>query len=281
MHGLSVGRVKVAGLLVTAMIVSATAGALSAQGVLAQLGLTEVEARRLLFDQVRGTGIGTRRSEIATVGHRAFYKLPRAARGPAATALFAWARAYVDSPAFKTAYQEFRKGAVPTTEARPTDSVDAAVKTQIDEMLAGIEQIKASAASLPPADRAQLLATVKEQEAQVRDPKFAAQLRTALEMERDDRARSDEASAREAGERYPADPQRIVARHLRAFLDDTADADFSVRTISLTGGADGIEFVDPWPRQKPVMWQLAVIAGPEATTAARAAAEAWLKEIER
>ncbi|MGE0464784.1 MAG: hypothetical protein AB7Q16_25745 [Vicinamibacterales bacterium] len=97
---------------------------------------------------------------------------------------------------------------------------------------------------------------------------------------RGDRARSDEASAREANERYPADPRRIFARHLRAFLDDTADADFSVRTISLTGGADGIEFVDPWPRQKPVMWQLAVIAGPEATAAARAAAEAWLKEIE-
>jgi hypothetical protein len=29
------------------------------------------------------------------------------------------------------------------------------------------------------------------------------------------------------------------------------------------------------------MWQLAVIAGPEATAAARAAAEAWLKDIER
>lgn len=281
MRGRSVGKVTVVGLLVAAAIASATVGAVSAQGVLAQLGLTEAVARRLLFDQVRGAGIGDRRSEIATVGHRAFYKLPRAARGPAATALFAWARAYVDSPAFKTAYDEFRKGAVPATEAAPADSLAAAVKAQIDEMLAGIEQIKASAASLPPPDRARMLATVEAQEAQVRDPKFAAQLRTALEMERGDRARSDEASAREANERYPADPRRIFARHLRAFLDDTADADFSVRTISLTGGADGIEFVDPWPRQKPVMWQLAVIAGPEATAAARAAAEAWLEEIER
>jgi hypothetical protein len=51
-------------------------------------------------------------------------------------------------------------------------------------------------------------------------------------MERRDRARRDAAAAREANERYPADPQPIVARHLRAFLDDTADADFSVRTIS-------------------------------------------------
>jgi hypothetical protein len=134
---------------------------------------------------------------------------------------------------------------------------------------------------MPAADRARFLEQIKAQEAQVRDPQFAARLRTALETERGDRARSDEAAAREASERYPADPRRIVARHLRAFLDDTVDADFSVRTISLTGGADGIEFVDPWPRQKPVMWQLAVIAGPEATTAARAAAEAWLQEIER
>jgi len=268
--------------LAAAAIVSTTVGVVSAQGVLAQLGLTEALARRLLFDQVRGAGIGNRRSEIAIVGHRAFYKLPRAARGPAATALFAWAKAYVNSPAFKAEYQEFRKGAVPetTTEVPAANSLDAAVKAQIDEMLAAVEQAKAMAASLPPADRPRFLEQVKAQEAQVRDPRFVAQLRTALEMERGDRARSDEASTREANERYPADPNRIFARHLRAFLDDTADADFSVRTISLTGGADGIEFVAPWPRQKPVMWQLAVIAGPEATAAARAAAETWLKEIE-
>lgn len=295
MRGISVGRVKGAmrlgraragavsrALVITAsMALLATGGSLLAQSGLAQLGLTESEARRLFFEQVQGRGIGNRRSEIATVGHRAFHRLPRAARGPAATALFAWARAYAGSPAFKTAYEEFRKGAVPASRTPAADSVDTAVKAQIDEILAGIEQIKASAAALPPADRAPLLEQIKAQEAEVRAPQFAAQLRTALETERGERTANDEDARRTAEERYPADPRRIFARHLRAFLDDTADADFSARTISLTGGSDGTEFVDPGPRQKPVMWQLAVMAGPEATTAARVAAEAWLKEIER
>ena len=56
---------------------------------------------------------------------------------------------------------------------------------------------------------------------------------------------------------------------------------FSARTISLTGGPDGIEFIDKADRAKPWMWQAAAIVGREATVAARAAAEAWLKEIER
>jgi hypothetical protein len=56
---------------------------------------------------------------------------------------------------------------------------------------------------------------------------------------------------------------------------------FSARTISLTGGPDGIEFRDKADRQRSWMWQEAVIVGPEATAAARAAADAWLKEIER
>ena len=82
-------------------------------------------------------------------------------------------------------------------------------------------------------------------------------------------------------EAFPADPQKLFARRLRAFLEATADANFSARIIHLTGGPDGIEFVDPADRGKSWVWQAAVIVGQEATTAARAAAEAWLKEIER
>ena len=69
-------------------------------------------------------------------------------------------------------------------------------------------------------------------------------------------------------------------RRLREFLDATAEVNFAARTISLTGGADGIEFIDKADRQRNWMWQEAVIVGPEATSAARAAAQAWLKEIQ-
>jgi hypothetical protein len=40
---------------------------------------------------------------------------------------------------------------------------------------------------------------------------------------------------------------------------------FSARTISLTGGPDGIELVDPADRKHSWLWQEAVIVGQEAS----------------
>ncbi len=267
--------------VLTAIVVALTAGgAVLAQGALAQLGLSEAAARTFLFDELKGATIHGRRSAIAIAGTRAFHKLPADARGPAATGLFAWARAYVDSPTFGKAYADLRQGTIPTK--RPyAQTVDQAVKQQVDDLLAGVEQLKQAAASMPPADRATIMASVEQQEVQFRSPEFATMLRTNLQAERSARSASETAAAREADERYPADPRRLVARRLRQFMEATADANFSARTISLTGGADGIEFVDPADQERNWVWQLAVIAGRDATTAARAAAEAWLTEIER
>jgi hypothetical protein len=94
---------------------------LVAQGVLAQLGLTEASARNFLLNEIKSGPARDRRGALEIAGHRAFYKLPPAARGPAATALFAWAKAYVNSPAFKTAYAQFRKDAGPGDD-RPAPS---------------------------------------------------------------------------------------------------------------------------------------------------------------
>ena len=102
-----------------------------------------------------------------------------------------------------------------------------------------------------------------------------------MEAERAQESGRDVAHAKEAEEKLPADPQKLFARRLREFLKGTADVNFSAKTISLTGGPDGIEFVDPADRKYSWLWQEAIIVGQEATSAARAAAEAWLKEIER
>lgn len=266
------------------LTVTLVAGAnLVAQSVLAQLGLTEAVARNFLFGEVktqRQDHPFGRRSAIALAGTRGFYKLPPAARGPAATALFAWAKAYANSPAFRTAYANFRRDAIPPEQVY-TDTIDEAVKKRIDEMLVEVEQSKAMAAKVDPKTGAAILENVKKQEAQIRSPEFAKMLRTGMEMERAEKTASAGSSNRESIAKYPVNPEEIFARHLRQFLNDTADANFSARTIHLTGGPDGIEFVDPADRKRSTTWQMAVIVGREATTAARAAAEAWLKEIER
>jgi hypothetical protein len=124
-----------------------------------------------------------------------------------------------------------------------------------------------------------MLTQIEAQEAQVRDPKFVELLRAGLGLERAERTQNEAERLRRDTERYPVDPRPIFARRLREFLDATADADFTARTISLTGGPDGIEFVEPEHQEKSWIWQLAVLAGPEATAAARTAARAWLEEL--
>lgn len=270
---------SMAAAVILAIAMMAAGGTTIAQGALAPLGLTEAAARNFLLNEATSTSTN-RRAPIVETGRRAFYKLPAAARGPAATALFAWAQTYVGSPAFKTTYANHRRDVLGPDERPGQPSVDDQVQKAIDEMKTGIAQAREMAAKLPPADAARVLRSVEEQEARITSGEVEKMLRVGLGAERAERVERDAAAATADAERYPADPTVIFRRRLRQFLDATADVNFSARTLSLTGGPDGIEFVDKSDRQRSWMWQEAVIAGPEATAAARAAAQAWLKEIE-
>jgi hypothetical protein len=257
---------------------SVWAGTLVAQGALAQLGLTEAGARIFVLDEIKSPAT-SRGSGIAVAGTRAFLRLPASARGPAATALFGWAKAYVGSPAFRTAYANHRRDVIGPDDGPSPPSVDDELGKLIDETKAGIAQARAIAATLPPADAANMLKLVAEQEARLASGETAKLLRAGLEAQHAERTTRTALNAKQDDDRYPADPSRIFARRLREFLDATADVNFSARTLSLTGGPDGIEFLDKADRQRHWIWQLAVIVGPEATSAARAAAEAWWKEL--
>ncbi|MFN8007343.1 MAG: hypothetical protein U0V70_10025 [Terriglobia bacterium] len=268
-------RVSAAAAIATALI---AVGALLAQGVLVQLGLTETAARNFLFDELKSPA-SSRRSAIVVTGNRAFLKLSPAARGQAASSLFAWAKTYVNSPAFKTAYANYRHGVIGEPKQYEL-SVDEEVKKKLDDQLLVAQQMRTAAESFPPAERDQLLATVKQQETWARDPATILKLKSAMEAERTQESEKETARMKEDEEKLPGDPQKLFARRLRQFLEGTANVNFSAKTLSLTGGPDGIEFIEPADRKQSWLWQEAAIVGQEATLAARAAAEAWLKEIE-
>ena len=257
-------------------------GVLVAQtATLAQLGVTESAAREFVLNEVKGPA-ASRASEIAVTGTRAFLKIPAAARGAAATGLFAWVKAYVTTPAFKASYDGYRKGRLPR-ERQYELSADEALKKELDEARVAMEEMKKNlaASGLPPQEQEKILAAWKKAQSDADSPEFIAARRKRIEDERAEAGRSEARLIEEVEQQTPADPQRLFARRLREFLGNTADVNFSARTISLTGGPDGIEFLDRADRQRNWMWQAAAIVGPEATRAARAAAEAWLKEIER
>ncbi len=263
----------------TIVCVAVAGGATFAQGVLTQLGLTERAARNYVIAEVKNP-TETRRALVVSAGRAGFLTLPPAARGPAAATLFAWAKDYANSAAFKAAYDTHRKGMAPTNREYAM-TVEEEIKKEIGDQLAGLEQSKQAAASFPPAERAPILASVREAETRLRSGEMAKLLRAQKEEER---ARDRETTDRlviERDEKFPADLQKFFAMRLRDFLGATADVNFAAKTINLTGGTEGIEFIDAADRGKPWQWQEAAVVGREATTAARAAAEAWLKEIER
>ena len=138
-----------------------------------------------------------------------------------------------------------------------------------------------ASSGLPPAEQEKILAAWKEAAATTTSAESAERVRKAIEAERAEASASDARRLAELEHRLPADPQKLFARRLREFLDATGDVNFAARIGHLNGEAEGIVFRDRSDRQRHWIWQEAVIVGPEATAAARAAAEAWLKEIER
>ncbi len=147
-------------------VAMAIASVVIAQGGLGQLGLTETAARNFVMGEVRSTATN-RRSDIVQTGRRAFLKLPRNARGPAAMALFAWAKTYVNSASFKTAYAGMRRDVVGSGPGLSQPTVDQEVQKAIDEQKAGMAQFRKAAAAMSPADREKMLKVIEQQEAQI------------------------------------------------------------------------------------------------------------------
>ena len=260
---------------------TATTASLVGQSALAQLGLTEASARNFVLNEIKSPA-ANRASDIAVAGTRAFLRLPASARGAAATGLFAWAKTYVNSPAFKASYDSYRQGRLPQGRTYSL-SVDDTLKKEIAEQVAAIDATKnnLAASGLPAADQQKILAKWNETLEILTKPDQLAARRKALEDERAQQSADTANLIERVEQQTPADPQKLFARRLREFLEITAEVNFTARTISLTDGPDGIEFLDRADRQRHWMWQAAAIVGPEATSAARTAAEAWLKEIER
>jgi len=250
------------------------------QSVLTELGLTEAAARALLTNEVQTSGEGGYSSTLAMAGRAAYLRVPEAARGAATTALFAWAKAYVNSPAFETAYARIRSESKPQLRER-APTADEELKKQLEESLAAYERAKTAASAMPAAERETFLASLKQIFDMQGSPETQRILRAGLEEERaKSQAGEDQVMARWQ-EAFPADRQVLFARRLREFLDATAGVDFEARKNTIrnpAGETVGFVLSDAY-RVKPWQWLDAFVVGKEATTAARAAAEAWLKEL--
>jgi hypothetical protein len=143
-----------------------------------------------------------------------------------------------------------------------------------------LEESKKAIASLPPDQRKAVEESLKstaELVAQMNTPEQRKMRLDAIKAERAARAQEDADALAKWKQAYPDDPKPVVARRLREFMQLSADVDFNATLVKTQDGPSTFE--NPAYQAKPSQWKMCFRAGREATTAARAAVQAWLTEL--
>jgi hypothetical protein len=254
-------------------IVIALAGFILAQGALAGLGVNEETGRSMVEDWLTSGYFNP------SPAARAVKAAAPASRATLVANAIGWAKAYPESPGFKAEYERQRQAARPS----PPDakgSVDEELARQAAERRKSLEEMKRNVSQMPPDMRKSMEAAVKEAEANnaklEKDPQMVAMMRQGIEGQRAEEQQAYKGRLAAYEQRWPADSRRLVARRLQEFLDISKDVDFGAKLVP---AGRLMRFADPRYEEKPPIWKLCFRAGREATEAARAAAQAWLKGI--
>lgn len=240
--------------------------------VLSRLGITPQAAKEAV-ESVISSGVYN-----PGLPAGAFKLMPAAARAEAATAGVAWLKAYTASAEFKQQWagmREQRKPSAPEFPGTPEDelkAVDEDTKRQTEDS-------KKAIAALPADQRAQVEEALKASQtmiAQMNTPEMRKQRLDAIKAVRAERTTQYQQELATWTRTFPENPAPVLAKRLSEFLAASADVDFAAK---LTPRNSRMIFENPAYEQKPGQWKLCYRAGKEATTAARAAVQAWLKEL--
>lgn len=255
----------------TLVAVTASLGAV-AQEALPKIGISEASARGEVLRSLEGGYVN-----YGTVA-AAFKAVSGAARAQLAASAIAWARAYVESPAFQKAYAEHRmtmKPQPPAFEGTPEEEL-AKEKAEQDKDAA---EMKKAMAAMPPDQRQMMEEAMKASAAamaQMDTPEMRKMRLDAIRMDRESRVESHKADIKKWEADYPESPRALVAKRLKEFLDASASVDFDAKVEARDGK---LKFVDPAHEAKDAYWKLCYRAGRETVTAARTSAQAWLDAL--
>jgi hypothetical protein len=262
---------------VAAVILIVGTAALRAQevDVVRSLGIDSVEAHdSILSSFANGT--------LALVGERSIFTAASPEqRAVLVRGVVAAARAYTGRSDFASRYAAFREAARPERAVVPQNGEEARA-AQMKQLEAVIQEALKMGEKMPPQAREDLeenIAFTKRQLAAINaDPEH----RKAVDAAAREGAKAAEdeykAALAEFERKYPADPKRLVAQRLRAFLDMSATVDFSAKLVEKQDKR--MRFVDPSLESMPPEWKMLYRAGKPAVDAARTAAQDWLKAIE-
>jgi hypothetical protein len=243
-----------------------------AQDVLTQLGITPLAAR-VAVDSVISSGISN-----PGLPAKAFKLLPAAARAQMATAGVAWLKTYTASPEFTREYGQVRQAHKPAAPQFPGTPEDELKKAD-EEQARQAEESKKAIAVLPAEQRAQIEEAMKAAQAltaQMNTPEMRKVRLDGITADRAARTKDYEEALAGWTRDYPENPAPVIAKRLREFLAISADVDFAATLTSRNGK---MVFENPSYEEKPAQGKMCYRAGKEATSAARAAVQSWLKEL--
>ena len=251
-----------------------------AQSPLSPFGVSEATVRTQLLASVSGNS-GQPSNQLLSFIQEGYQRIPVSMRAAATTAAFTWAKNYVNSPAFNTAYAQYRNERKPAGGAVSTDSVEVEAQKEIASLIAELEEIKKGVSdTLAPATRAEAIKNIDDQIARYRDPEMLRGMRLSVELRRAGTSADNSTAATEFAENWPADPKVYVKRQLERFMTVTANVDYSLAAIWVKNPAGKtVGFLSPGLEDMSWETMYSIWAGKEAVDAARTFVSAWLKEL--
>jgi hypothetical protein len=254
------------------------AAAASAADVLTQLGLNAASAKELLMSEVGSGWL----NYGAAAG--AFKKAPVALRVELVQGAIAWAKTFTASPDFKASYaklRETRKPEAPKFQGTPEEEYAKQREQQAKDQAKGAEDMKEAMASMPPDQRKQMEEAMRQAAEVVKQmdtPEMRKMMLDGIRLSREQQATEYTADMKKWNEEYPENPNPVIAKRLKAFLDMSADVDFDAKLVQKNGK---MRFVNETYESQPSEWKVCYRVGKEPVLAARAAAAAWMKELGR
>jgi hypothetical protein len=240
--------------------------------VLAQLGLTETEARDRALQ-----GIDQYTPPIGKHARRTLREASPQVRAALTTAGLGWLKAYTESSDFRGRYETLRERRKPHAPKSAAEQIQEEQAKQRKN----IEELKKNMSKTDPRIRKDMEKMVKQSEAQLNDPKQQALLKQVYGEEAAKEEKRYQKKVEEWEKFYPADPRRAIAKRLRDFLDVSAKVDYNAKLTKPVGRQGTVKFADRNLEEKPEEWKLCYRAGKPAVDAARSFAAAWLPELEK
>jgi len=202
-------------------------------------------------------------------------------RASVALDVLTFTKSYVSSPAFIQAYEEARRAATPVKPALPKTK-EQIQKEKIAELDKTIAEGEQSMKTLPkdliePFKEVQQMLKDQKKDYENPDSEMLALLVTSESYIYSNAKARYEVELEQWQKEYPSDHKLMIKSRLEAFLQVTADVDYSA---SLKEEYRMKKFVNPAYEKKPAEWKMAYRAGKPAVDAARTFAKAWLGELQ-